>query len=374
MKYSIRDIDVFVMTHNRSAFLKETLDCLLVQTVLPDRITVFDNESTDDTESVVRGYADRGVMYVRTTGKDGNFYEMQKRAKRPYVVHFHDDNLYHREYLERVLFALNTFDNVGGVTGAYTYFEYSGDPNYVLRYGPKLMSQYLVLKDKPDFVVHKIRSETRPQDLIVDNIGALVYKTKYFRSRVSMNWKYGKADDTDLSLRVLDYGKFVTISDRRSVFVRQHPNRDVNTDENSLSLEQAINWVKLYLDNITNVVDETFWLDFLGMVYTQYPYFIKRKIFSKVQTMAFFDMLCEKAILPPDGVKAFHKFKSGKAVFVSGGALITQANAPVEDVRRVMTVSRGLPVRIVRKILKYFMPYAIVRLVQRMQDRALLGR
>ena len=370
--YTIEDIDVFVMTHNRAEFLKETLDCLMVQSVRPDCVTVFDNESVDDTEAVVRAYADRGVRYVRTTGRDGNFFEMQKRATRPFVVHFHDDNLFHREYLEKVLYVLNSVEGVAGVTGAYQYFEYSADPNYLLRYGSRLLNKVLILSSGAEFAIHKIRSETRPGELIVDNVGALVYKTEFFKKRVPLTDKYGKADDTALALQVLDYGRFVTLSDWNAVFIRQHPQRDVNTDANSLSMEQAINWVGLYLDQLAGVTDESIWLDFIGLLYTQYSYFIKRSVYAQYSTLEFVEHLIERGVLPEACKEAYWKFKSGKTAFASAGEVITSRNA--RKVERWRMTRKPSSIRFVRKALKYVMPYFVVCLVWKIQDRIRLGR
>ena len=51
--YTIDDIAVFIATHNRSEYLKQTMDSFIVQSVQPNKITVLDNESVDDTEQVV---------------------------------------------------------------------------------------------------------------------------------------------------------------------------------------------------------------------------------------------------------------------------------------------------------------------------------
>lgn len=391
--YTIADIDVFVMTHNRADFLKETLDCLLYQTARPDRITVFDNESTDDTESVVRRYESRGVRYVKTTGKDGNFLEMQKRAERPYVVHFHDDNLFHREYLEKVLKALNHVQNVAGVTCAYYYFDRSDDPNcQLLRRGRQLMNQFLIIDSAKEFCIHKSRAEARPQDLIVDNVSALIYKTEYFKRRVSMVREYGKADDTELFIRLLDYGKLVTVSDRLSEFIRQHAKRDVNTDSNSLSLQQAKNWVGLYLRQSAGVNDDNYWDDLLGMIYTQYPYMVKRAVFEELHTLDFLKVLRADNLIPSSGLKVYEEFISGRRTIVSCGIPIAvkdgysqfNANESVAaEVRNAKSAAaidllrghvRPLPVRVVRKIVKYIMPYAVVRIVQKIQDRVRFGK
>jgi len=350
-RFTIRDIDVFVMTHNRADLLYETLDSILMQTVRPDVITVFDNESTDNTKSVVRGYKSRGVRYVRTVGRFGNFLMMQKMSKRPYVVHLHDDNLLHPEYLERALSALNSVDNVAGVTGAYTYFTQSFEGKYLLNTGYHLLNDFLVLDDKTNFTVHKVRAESPPYDIIVDNIGALIYRSDYFRKRVSMTWKYGKGDDLEVCMSLLEYGRLVTVSDRNCVFIRNHAGRDVNVDDNSMTLEQAMNWLGLYVESARQISDRGFWLKFIGMIFTQYPYFIKRAIYQKMPTEAFIEHVLSTMKLQGPPELAFRELL---AKYRESG---------------VVGPRRPWPIRVVRKTLKYLLPYSIVRLVQKRQMR-----
>lgn len=55
--YTVDDIEIFITTHNRANFLKESLQSLLNQSVGVKEITVLDNESTDNTKDIVTSYA-----------------------------------------------------------------------------------------------------------------------------------------------------------------------------------------------------------------------------------------------------------------------------------------------------------------------------
>lgn len=358
--YTIKDIDVFVMTRNRADLLCETLSSVLNQTVRPDVVTVFDNESTDNTREVVRQFRDKSVQYVRTTGRIGNFLTMQKRSSRPFVVHLHDDNLLHPDYFEKVLKALNSIDNVAGVTGAYTYFRHSQEGHYMISNGYRLLDDFLILEDKQSFAVHKIRAESPPYDIIVDNIGALVYRSDYFRQRVSMTHKYGKGDDLEVCMSLLSYGKLVTVTDRNSVLVREHAKRDVNVDDNSMTLEQAFNWLGLYIDAARQVKNRRFWRQFISMIYTQYPYFVKRAVYKTIPTRDFCVKVMEHFALSGYAEEVFRDFLSRKIPMLQHEEFIDECDGQ----RRAKSSFWTL-----RQIGKWTLPYNLVLILRRFMLR-----
>ena len=98
------DIEILVLTYNRSAFLRVTLESLLAQKYPASRICVLDNGSTDDTHLVVQSFAPRGVELVRRAQNDprGCWPELQAMARGPWTMLFHDDDLLHPNYLSDV--------------------------------------------------------------------------------------------------------------------------------------------------------------------------------------------------------------------------------------------------------------------------------
>jgi glycosyltransferase involved in cell wall biosynthesis len=58
-------VSAVVTTYNYARFLPDALDSVLGQTHRNLEVVVIDDGSTDDTEAVVRRYAERGVRYVR---------------------------------------------------------------------------------------------------------------------------------------------------------------------------------------------------------------------------------------------------------------------------------------------------------------------
>lgn len=98
------NIEILVLTYNRSAFLRTTLESLLAQKHPASRICVLDNGSTDDTHLVVQSFAPRGVELVRRAQNDprGCWPELQAMARGPWTMLFHDDDLLHPNYLSDV--------------------------------------------------------------------------------------------------------------------------------------------------------------------------------------------------------------------------------------------------------------------------------
>lgn len=67
-RYKTDDIQIFVISHNRAHLIKDCINSIFAQTAGVSEITVLDNESTDDTEVVVKSYKEKGVKYIKTYG------------------------------------------------------------------------------------------------------------------------------------------------------------------------------------------------------------------------------------------------------------------------------------------------------------------
>lgn len=93
-------LTISIPTYNRSFFLDELLSCLLDQCVSNPKIEllVSDNDSSDETPSIVKAYIDRGleIRYLRNTanvGADRNFLQCFEKARGKYVWIIGDDDV-----------------------------------------------------------------------------------------------------------------------------------------------------------------------------------------------------------------------------------------------------------------------------------------
>jgi glycosyltransferase involved in cell wall biosynthesis len=98
------NIEVLLLTYNRSQFLGSAIESILAQERPAVRFTVLDNGSTDSTPGVITKYADQGVKLIRREQNDfaGCWPELLGAARGPWTLLFHDDDLLHPGYLDAV--------------------------------------------------------------------------------------------------------------------------------------------------------------------------------------------------------------------------------------------------------------------------------
>jgi glycosyltransferase involved in cell wall biosynthesis len=104
-------------TYNRAnGYLREALDSALAQTYPNLEIVVSDNGSTDNTESVVRSYADPRIRYFRqqppVTPND-NFNFCLQQANGAYFLMLHDDDKIDPDFVESCMSAAGYDKHVG---------------------------------------------------------------------------------------------------------------------------------------------------------------------------------------------------------------------------------------------------------------------
>ena len=309
MKFTIKDIDVFITTHNRAPLLAETIESVLANTIVPDRIIVLDNESTDNTEQVCRLYENKNVVYIKTFGKYGNFYKSKEIASRKYLIRLHDDNLINCHFFEKILFMLNKYKNISIASMSYRLF-FTGYPKSFpyLDITDKIKNFYskrplgkdiVLINNDKEYMVELIKKYT---DRTLPKIGGTpfhVEKTEVFKDYQPQTEKYGKADDVAIFLFALKHGRYVYLNDTDSAFFRAHPNRDSETDENSLDLNQVENLVSLYTKPFKNDTDPEIWKGFFCLFYGIFPTFLKNGLRKEYPNKALLEHLFKRGILPP---------------------------------------------------------------------------
>ncbi len=237
--YTVDDIDVFIMTHNRARYLYESIRCLLNQTVKINSITVFDNESTDNTEEVVKSFENEGVKYIKTFGFLGNYNKAKEIASRKYCMLFHDDDILHPQYIDLVLKLLNKYKDVSMITTRFTEFFDDDVPAFV----PKLSQKHFVFEKQSDFAQHMY---------IVEYIAyaTTIYRTADFKKIPLEYEKFNKFNDWPLMVKVAGCGTSILLDDNKVFYVRRHSGQDTWTPTNCPTLEQIVNWDKFFFDKI----------------------------------------------------------------------------------------------------------------------------
>jgi glycosyltransferase involved in cell wall biosynthesis len=89
-------VSICIPVYNGSPYIAESIDSVLAQTYEDFTLTICDNCSTDNTEDIVRGYADSRVRYVRNEkniGPIGNTNRCLDLATGEYVCIWHHDDV-----------------------------------------------------------------------------------------------------------------------------------------------------------------------------------------------------------------------------------------------------------------------------------------
>ncbi len=87
-------VTIAIPTYNRSELLKASLESALAQDYRDYQVLVLDNASNDDTEALVRSFADPRITYVRHETNVGMFRNWQLAVElnsSPYLSVLSDD-------------------------------------------------------------------------------------------------------------------------------------------------------------------------------------------------------------------------------------------------------------------------------------------
>ena len=120
-------VSVIIPTYNRAPLISEAIDSVLAQTFTDFEIIVVDDESTDDTEAVVKAYGDR-VTYVWTpNGGTGHARNVgMQHATGEYLTFLDSDDVLYPYALDLETRLLERFPGVSMVCAEVTGFNERG--------------------------------------------------------------------------------------------------------------------------------------------------------------------------------------------------------------------------------------------------------
>jgi glycosyltransferase involved in cell wall biosynthesis len=230
-KYSINDIEIFITTHNRAEYLKESISSILNQSAGIAKVTVLDNESTDHTKDIVDIFKEYNVSYIRTKGFLGNFNKAKELVSKPYVMLFHDDDLLHHDYIKLALIAINKYPNISLITTRYQ--EFVGDEKISMP--TNIKASHYLFPDQESFIEHMF---------FIERIAyaPAIYKTEIFKNTQLEYEKFSKFNDWPFMAKNVEKGRVILFNDPRMFFVRRHDKQDTWTNTNKPSIDQIINW------------------------------------------------------------------------------------------------------------------------------------
>ena len=110
-------VTIAIPTYNRAdSYLKQSLKSAVSQTYSNIEIIVSDNCSTDNTETVIRDFADPRIRYFKqgvNIGANNNFNFLLKQANGDYFLLLQDDDLIDSDFIETCMKSVNYNTNVG---------------------------------------------------------------------------------------------------------------------------------------------------------------------------------------------------------------------------------------------------------------------
>ena len=259
--YTINDIQVFIPTYNRPAFLKKSIESLINQTAgIPD-ITIFNNGTLKETSKVIAAFSQYGVKEYKS---EGGLLECMDKAcsmiKTKYVMFFHDDDIVNCKYLEYAINALNKYPNIAFITTRTNDFSKEKQINLL-----PASDEHYCFETQKDFACYMYANEQIAMQ-------TAIYNTELLKKYPREQEKYGKFFDWPYLVTLSKEGNSIVFCDDRMFYCRRHKGQWTNDDKSSWTVEALTNWHKQFF--IAMEADKNF--SFGNYIfYSKFKYFFR---------------------------------------------------------------------------------------------------
>jgi hypothetical protein len=123
-------VSVCIPTRNRAGMLRESISSVLDQTFQDFELIISDNASDDETEAVVRSFANKRIAYYRNAhniGQRPNWNRCLSLASGRHIALFFDDDMMMTNNLEEKVAVLEQHPKVGLVHSKYCIVDSHGE-------------------------------------------------------------------------------------------------------------------------------------------------------------------------------------------------------------------------------------------------------
>ena len=198
-------VTIGIPTYTRAdGFLRNALTCAVNQTYANIEIIVSDNCSSDHTQSLVEGFADPRIRYVKhqqNIGANNNFNYCVNQAKGRYLVLLHDDDSIDEDMVDCCIRALPVGKDVGVIfTGNRVIDEEGRVKSEVFNRGAgRSAEDFLIGWFKNETALYLCSTMFNTRYLQMN--GGFHSKTNLFQdvvAEVKLAYEYGRADVYDL--------------------------------------------------------------------------------------------------------------------------------------------------------------------------------
>lgn len=228
---------VLVNTANHARFIEDCIDSLLVQTVVPDEIVVYDDQSRDDTVQRLRRYGSR----IRLI--EGNAAAQASHLRQAHAIHtafsqcrgrlvflLDGDDRFKRDKIERYLAVFAANPDAALIQAPMDKIDQHGR-----HLGCNL--------ERRKHVVEHLKEIYRRQDVdFFYPTSALAFSRSYLESVLPLDFSDGWPLWTDTRLSVIApyFGRVITLSEALTEWRRHHGSDSLRVRNRELQIRQTL--------------------------------------------------------------------------------------------------------------------------------------
>jgi glycosyltransferase involved in cell wall biosynthesis len=129
-------VSVIVTTYKRAHLVTETIGTILSQTFKDFELIIVDNYSKDNTDDVIKSYADERIRYFKH--RDNGIIAVNRnygisKSQGEYIAFCDDDDLWFPEKLQKQVQELEKDSQIGMVCNNEIAFDYRGDHGVLIK-------------------------------------------------------------------------------------------------------------------------------------------------------------------------------------------------------------------------------------------------
>lgn len=209
-------ISVIMPTYNRATMIKDAVESVVKQSYRNFEFIIIDDASTDETEEIIKSFADPRIRYVQTKSNHGEYWSTNyaaNMANGKYLTWIHSDDRMPTNSLEVRYGALEKNQGIDFVHGDIERIDENNNIieklNAVEWPKEKLLEQYLLLEEEREikYMIHHL---------------SIMMRWNFFYKAGPFDASLPFAGDIDWLIRAIRCGQFMRIP-QVLYYYRTHP-------------------------------------------------------------------------------------------------------------------------------------------------------
>jgi len=300
-----KTIDVIIPVYNAEKFIEKTLESVVSQTHLPEKIIVVDDGSTDKTVDIIENFkknSNVGIELHRQKNRGPNAARNAglKHSTSEFVAFLDADDIWEKEKLEKQLriFEKNEFEKLGLVYMAYDLIDENDE---------KIKKSFLIFKLDPGLrgdVFDKMFDAMK----ITGSCSGVLIKKDCFEKTGYFDETLKGAEDWDMWIRISQYFE-IDYVDEILVHVRLHKS---NSHNNQMMM--AENMI-MFLKKWSGILDENH-VGRIQLAKKSFDYFFKALFLFKFNTALKMLKLFDEVLSKNEREIIFAKTKGSAFLFM----------------------------------------------------------